>query len=266
MRDVEDKYLVMVTTKGTIKKTPTNAFRKVRSTGIRAVTLNEGDELIFCSISRGNDTIVIATHNGQGIRFNEDEVRPMGRQAAGVRGIRLKGDDYVVGLQVLANKHDILFATSRGYGKRVRIEDFRVAHRGGMGVRTIPTEKRNGSVIGLVQVSDISSLLLIDTKGKIIRLSPSEIRTMGRQAKGVRLIKLDPGQELSSVVSFETEEESSNTDSSGGGTKENVTEKKVFLDSESTPSEVVEVSPAVISDDDNASDTEPSEAQVTLLD
>ena len=129
-------------------------------------------------------------------------------QAAGVRGIRLRGDDRVVGLQVVStNEHDLLFATARGYGKRVRVQDFRVAHRGGMGVRTIPTDKRNGNVIGLVQVSEKSNILLIDTNGKIIRLSPKEVRTMGRQAKGVRLIRLDTKQELAAIAAFVEEEE-----------------------------------------------------------
>ncbi len=207
MRDVENKYLVMVTKKGTIKKTPASAFKKIRQTGIRAVTINEDDELIFCSVSTGSNTIVIATQKGQGIRFDEREVRAMGRQAAGVRAIRLKGDDNVVGMEVVDGSFDLLFATARGYGKRVRSGDFRIAHRGGMGVRTIPTEKRNGDVIGLVQVSDTSHVMLIDVNGKIIRLSPKEVRTMGRQAKGVRLIRLDKTQVLSTVVAFEENHE-----------------------------------------------------------
>ena len=131
----------------------------------------------------------------------------MGRQAAGVRGIRLRKDDYVVGMQIVPTDdvRDILFATSGGYGKRVRPEDFRVAHRGGYGVRTIPTDARNGMVIGLAAVSEQSNILLIDEAGKMIRLSPSEIRTMGRQAKGVRLIKLDKDQHLAAMVAFEEE-------------------------------------------------------------
>lgn len=202
----EDKksYIVMVTKFGVIKKTDTHAFRKIRSTGIRALGLREGDELVYCGISTGDDSIIIATKNGYGIHFKEQEVRAMGRVAAGVRGIRLRGDDCVVGLQVIgSDAQDVLFATERGYGKRVRVVDFRVAHRGGMGVRTIPTEKRNGFVIGLVCVSDETHILLIDTNGKIIRLSPTEVRTMGRQAKGVRLIKLDKTQVLSGVVAFD---------------------------------------------------------------
>ncbi len=205
MRDMENKFIVMVTRRGVIKKTDAMSFAKIRATGIRAVHLNEGDELVSCGVSTGDNSIVIATQNGQGIRFHENEVRSMGRQAAGVRGIRLRPKDVVVGVGVIVDESlDLLFATSHGYGKCVRIVDFRVAHRGGMGVRTIPTDKRNGQVIGLVQVSPESNVLLIDTNGKIIRLSPTEVRTMGRQAKGVRLIRLDEGLTLSSVVAFES--------------------------------------------------------------
>ena len=204
-RDLDTKSLVMLTKKGIIKRTDATEFAKIRSSGIRAITLREDDELVFCALSSGADSIVIATAKGQGIRFKETEVRQMGRQASGVMGIRLKSKDYVVGMEVIADDRDILFATARGYGKRVKAEDFRVAHRGGYGVRTIPTDERNGLVIGLAAVSDNSNILLIDTAGKMIRLSPTEIRTMGRQAKGVRLIKLDDQQVLSSVVEFEDE-------------------------------------------------------------
>ncbi|MFI5333366.1 MAG: DNA gyrase subunit A, partial [Candidatus Babeliales bacterium] len=186
MRDMENKFLVMVTKNGTIKRTDAMAFAKIRSTGIRAVTLNEGDELVFCAVSTGNDSIVLATTHGQGIRFKEDEVRSMGRQAAGVIGIRLKKGDAVIGMEIISDGGDLLFATENGYGKRVSVADFRVAHRGGMGVRTIPTSGRNGQVIGLAIVYENSHILLIDLAGKIIRLSPAEIRTMGRQAQGVR--------------------------------------------------------------------------------
>jgi DNA gyrase subunit A len=202
-RDMEQAFLVMVTKKGVIKRTPASVFTKIRSTGIRAITLQENDELVFCSLSSGTDSIVIATAGGYGIRFVETEVRSMGRQAAGVRGIRIRGDDFVVGMVVVSEDNDILFATEHGYGKRVRIQDFRVAHRGGMGVRTIPANERNGQVIGLVIVSDVSKLLLIDSFGKIIRLSSTEIRTMGRQAQGVRLIRLENDQLLAGVVASE---------------------------------------------------------------
>jgi len=216
-RDMEGKYLVMCTKRGTIKKTDAMAFAKIRSTGIRAIGLNEGDRLVFCDLSSGDDTIVIATKHGQGIQFKEEEVRAMGRQAAGVRGIRLKGDDEVVGLVVVdaESEGNLLFATSRGYGKQVKVVDFRVAHRGGVGVRTIPTTTRNGFVIGLVLVCAESQILLIDKNGKIMRLTPKEIRTMGRQAKGVRLIKLEKTQELSTIASFLEGQDDSDDDDAG---------------------------------------------------
>lgn len=220
-RDLENKSLVMVTKDGIIKRTDAMEFAKIRSSGIRAITLRENDELVFCQLSSGNDSIVLATAKGQGIRFKETEVRQMGRQASGVMGIRLKSGDLVVGMEVISDDRDILFATELGYGKRVKADDFRVAHRGGYGVRTIPTTERNGAVIGLTVVSDNSNVLLIDATGKIIRLSPTEIRTMGRQAKGVRLIKLGQGQKLSSVVSFEEENHNDDdkTDGTPGGEK-----------------------------------------------
>jgi len=211
---IGDKCIVMVTKDGSVKRTLGQNFVKIRCTGIRALTLNEGDELVFCSVCTDDNSIVIATKLGQGIRFQAPEVRIMGRQAAGVRGIRLRQGDEVVGIEVIADDRDLLFATARGFGKRTKIEDFRVAHRGGVGVRTIPTGERNGDVIGLVQVGENSEILLIDKAGKIIRISPKEVRTMGRQAQGVRLIRLDDSQELSSVVAFESTFDESN--SSGG--------------------------------------------------
>lgn len=200
--DISGRSVALLTKQGTIKRTPGDNFVKIRCTGIRAVTLKEGDELVFCSVCDDESSIVIATRNGMGIRFKATEVRSMGRQAAGVRGIRLKADDEVMGMEVICDDRDLLFATSRGYGKRTRINDFRVAHRGGLGVRTIPTGGRNGHVIGLARVDESAEILLIDKDGKIIRISPTEVRTMGRQAAGVRLIRLDAKQELSSVVAF----------------------------------------------------------------
>ncbi|MCF7900287.1 DNA gyrase subunit A [Candidatus Babeliales bacterium] len=218
MRGMENKQIVMVTKKGVIKKTDAKAFAKIRVSGIRALGLNDDDALAFCGVSSGDDNIVIATAFGQGIRFKESEVRTMGRQAAGVRGIKLKEKDRVVGMEIIADEDkNLLFATAQGYGKRTRVGDFRVAHRGGLGVRTIPTDRRNGEVVGLVIVGGNSHILLIDDSGKIIHLLPSEIRTMGRQAKGVRLIRLDKDRTLASIVAFEQDEEDEVNGSSGTG-------------------------------------------------
>lgn len=202
VRDLDDKFLVMVTKEGVIKRTEAHAFANVRSTGIRALSLREGDELVFCDLSSDGNNIIIATAKGQGIRFKMEEVRSMGRQATGVRGIKLKEGDYVVGMEIVGENQEVLFATERGYGKRVEVANFRVAHRGGVGVRTIPADKRNGLVVGLTVVDDNSHILLIDQAGKIIRLAPKEVRTMGRQAKGVRLFRLDENQLLVGIASI----------------------------------------------------------------
>jgi len=207
-RNFMDQFLVLVTKHGLIKRTEAKLFAKVRSTGIRAITLNEGDELIYCLLSSGDDSIVLASAKGQGIRFHEAEVRSMGRQAAGVRGMKLRAGDSIIGMEIVPANQDILFATERGYGKRVKTEDFRVAHRGGLGVRTIPATPRNGDVIGLVLVDDQTNLLLIDASGKIIRLAPKEVRTMGRQAQGVRLIRLDDDQKLVGITAIYEDESS----------------------------------------------------------
>lgn len=199
-REFENRYLCMVTEKGVIKRTEARLFANIRVTGIRAITLNDGDALAFCAVSSGNDTILLATRAGKGIRFVETEVRAMGRQAAGVTGIRLKDDDRVVGMQIVHEDSDILFATEHGYGKRVHAGEFRIAHRGGQGVITIPTDERNGNVIGLVMVTPGAHILLIDSIGKVIRLSSTEVRAMGRQAKGVRLIRLEESQKLVAIV------------------------------------------------------------------
>lgn len=213
--ELQSGYVVMVTRKGVIKKTEAVAFSNVRKTGIHAINLNEGDELAFCAQSVGNDDIVIATSNGQGIRFNEEEVRPMGRHSAGVRGIRIRGEAQVVGLEIIGAEdvRDLLFVTSGGYGKRVRVEDFRIAHRGGLGVRTIPVGKRNGDVIGVALVANDSSILLIEQSGRIIRLSPQEVRTMRRGAQGVRLIRLGEGERVFAVAAFD--ENASEDDKNG---------------------------------------------------
>lgn len=211
---LQDQYLVMLTKHGLIKRTKTEAFKSIRSNGIRAITLNEDDQLVFCALSSGSSSIVIASALGQGIRFNESEVRSVGRQAAGVIGIRLREGDEVVGMEIINNDKDILFVTEQGYGKRVRICDFRIAHRGGFGVRTIPTSKRNGHVVGLVVVDDNADVLLIDNTGKIIRLLPSEIRTMGRQAQGVRLIKLAKDHFLAGVAAVPSEGSSEESEES----------------------------------------------------
>jgi DNA gyrase subunit A len=202
-RNLDGLFLTMITKNGLIKRTATSLFTNIRQTGIRALSLNEGDELAFCMLTSGKDTLMLATKCGMAIRFFETEVRAMGRQAAGVRGIRLRSGDLLVGALVVNEKQNILFVTENGFGKRVELEKFRVTHRGGMGVRTIPTDTRNGYVVGLSMIDNETGLILIDENGKIIRIAPHEIRTMGRQAKGVRLIRLDDGLKVAGVATLQ---------------------------------------------------------------
>jgi DNA gyrase subunit A len=206
-RNLENLFLMMVTKKGVTKRTAASFFIDIRQTGIKAITLNENDELRFCILTSGKDSVIMSTKKGMGIRFLEKEVRVMGRQAAGVRGIRLKTDDEIVGARVVEITKDILFVTKNGFGKRVEAKDFRIAHRGGQGVKTIPTNGRNGIVIGLAAVDDETDIILIDGNGKIIRIAPQEIRTMGRQAQGVRLIRLDEGQYVACIAIIQGDEQ-----------------------------------------------------------
>jgi DNA gyrase subunit A len=208
-RNLAGLFLVLVTKNGIIKRTESDNFITIRKTGIRAITLNENDELAFCMLTSGKDSIMLATKQGMAIRFYETEVRSVGRQAAGVKGITLRKDDILIGALVVNDKQNILFVTENGYGKRVEINKFRIIHRGGLGVKTIPTNPRNGYVIGLSMISNDSDLLLIDENGKIIRISPQDIRTLSRQAQGVRLIKLDQNQKVACFATLHTEDEQS---------------------------------------------------------
>jgi DNA gyrase subunit A len=205
LRSMHNLFLVLVTKQGLIKKTDGKFFKNIRQTGIRAISLNEGDELVFCMITAGNNSIMLATKQGMAIRFYENEVRSTGRNSLGVRGIRLKKNDEIVGALVINESQSVLLVTENGFGKRVEVNKFRTIHRGGIGVRTIPTDKRNGQVVGLGTVSDECDLLLIDENGKVIRMSSGEIRSMGRQAKGVRLIKLDEGQKVACIGTLASE-------------------------------------------------------------
>lgn len=206
-RNLSGLFLMLVTKKGLVKRMLADNFISIRQTGIRAITLNEGDELAFCMLTSGKDSVMLGTKLGMAIRFYENEVRCMGRQASGVKGIGLKKSDELIGALVVNEAQNILFVTEAGYGKRVDCRKFRIIHRGGIGIRTIPVNNRNGHVIGLSMISDSSDLILIDQNGKVIRIAPQEIRTMSRQAQGVRLIKLDIGQKVACLAALHMNDE-----------------------------------------------------------
>lgn len=213
---INNNYIVMCTEQGTIKKTSLEAYSRPRQAGIIAVTINEGDRLLDVCLTNGNNDIVIATKAGKTVRFNESRVRPMGRSAAGVRGVELDdealADNTVVGMVcVSSNDAQLLVVSEQGYGKRSPIEDYRVTNRGGKGVRTLNVTDKTGTLVAIKEVTDSDDLMIINKSGIIIRLSVADLRVMGRNTQGVRLISLRNGDEISSVTKIQRDEEEGGT-------------------------------------------------------
>jgi len=206
---INNNYLVMCTVKGTIKKTTLEAFSRPRQAGIIAISINEGDQLLDVKMTGGNDQVIIATHNGRAVRFPEETVRPMGRGAAGVRGVKLVGDgDKVVGLVCVSDSgRNLLVVSEKGYGKRSEIEDYRVTNRGTQGVRTLNITEKTGSVVGILDVEDSNELMIINKSGIMIRTSVADLRVMGRNTQGVRLIRLNEDDAISSIARIDIQEE-----------------------------------------------------------
>jgi len=197
----EHSYLFMATRKGYVKKTPISDFANIRRSGINAVTLEDGDILTGVAQTDGSYDVIIGTKDGMSIRFSEKEVREMGRIARGVRGIKLGKEDIVVGMEVApANtKKDLLTVCENGYGKRTKLDEYRNQHRGGSGIITIKTTERNGNGVGINLVDDNDDLMIIAEKGKIIRIHCKDISVVSRNTQGVRLVKLEEGDKVSSV-------------------------------------------------------------------
>ncbi len=203
----EDKYIVMATEQGTVKKTVLSAYSNVRKGGIIAINLEAGDRLVEAKLSEGNNDIIIGTKEGMAVRFNEKDVRDMGRTATGVRGIKLEKNDKVIGMIVVKNATTLLVVTEKGFGKRSEIEEYRLTHRGGKGVITVKTSDKNGSLIAMKEVNDGDELVIITSGGMVIRQSVAEIRVMGRNTQGVRLIRLGEGDEIADIARVIPEEE-----------------------------------------------------------
>ncbi len=220
------KYIFFATRNGLVKKTELKDFSHVRSNGIYAISIEQGDELVAANLTDGQQIVFLATHEGQAIRFDEEDVRPMGRQAYGVWGIRMEKGDYLVGMATTPKadvpaKVDptkapasdaqiadlvpekgrlILSVTENGYGKRTAADEYRLQGRGGSGVINVKTTERNGKVVGIAQVTEKSEVMLISQYGKIIRMDSTTIRESGRAAQGVRLLHLEPGDRVAAAV------------------------------------------------------------------
>ena len=196
----ENKFIVMGSRKGVIKKTSLSAFSNPRAGGIIAMGVEEGDAVITVQVTDGSGEIFIGTHDGMAIRFHEGDVRGMGRTAYGVRGITLRDDDYVVAMEVVGPQGTLLTVTERGYGKRTEIDEYRVQSRGGVGVINISTSTRNGHVVGVIYVQDGDELLLITQQGMIIRMQANDVRAIGRATQGVRLIEIEGDDKVVSIA------------------------------------------------------------------
>ncbi|MBW2981661.1 DNA gyrase subunit A, partial [Candidatus Woesearchaeota archaeon] len=190
-------FLVMVTKKGTIKKTPLELFSRPRKGGIIALTLDENDELISVRKTDGERDLIIATRNGMAVRFSEKDLRPMGRTARGVRGIRLKREgDSVVGMVIGRENRSLLTVTEKGYGKRTPVDDYRLISRGGSGVINIKCTEKNGKVVSVKSVTDDDELMLISQKGIAIRINAKDVSKIGRATQGVRIMRLGEGDKV----------------------------------------------------------------------
>jgi DNA gyrase subunit A len=200
---LNNNFIILCTKTGTIKKTSLEAYSRVRQNGINAVTIREGDQLLEARLTNGRDEIVLALRSGRAIRFNESKVRPMGRNATGVRGVTLGHDkDEVVGMVCVKDpqSESILVVSECGYGKRSDLEDYRVTNRGGKGVKTINITDKTGDLIAIKSVVENDDLMIINKSGITIRMPVSDLRVMGRATQGVRLIKLDDGDQIASVA------------------------------------------------------------------
>ena len=210
----EESYLVFVTRNGTVKRMSQAALRNIRSNGIRALNLDEGDELISVIQTGGNENILIATHEGMSVCFNEQEARPMGRTAVGVRGIRLRGDDYVIGAGSTSAGSALLTITEKGYGKRTPVEEYTVHGRGGLGIKNYNVTDKTGKIADVLVVNDEDDILVITDDGTIIRMSAANISLLSRATQGVRIMRIMEGSRVICIEKTDREEDEAEEDKS----------------------------------------------------
>ena len=203
----EDSYLVFVTRNGTVKRMSQAALKNIRANGIRALNLDEGDELISVIQTGGDENILIATHDGMSVCFNEQDARPMGRTAVGVRGIKLRGDDYVIGAGSTSAGSALLTITEKGYGKRTPVEEYSVHGRGGLGIKNYNVTDKTGKIADVKVVNDEDDILVITDDGTIIRMSAANISLLSRATQGVRIMRIMDGSRVICIEKTDREEE-----------------------------------------------------------
>ncbi len=203
----EDRYVLMCTKRGTVKKTALSEFSNPRSTGIIAINIEDGDELLGAELTDGGNEVIIGTTEGKAVRFNESDVRAMGRTATGVRGVLLKPTVDAVGMIVVRGDSTILTITEKGYGKRSDVSDYRLTKRGAGGVLALKTTDKTGRMLAMKEVGDSDDLIIVTEQGVVIRQSVKDIRSMSRVTQGVRLIKLDNGDKVADVAKIVNEED-----------------------------------------------------------
>ncbi|HSG47977.1 MAG TPA: DNA gyrase subunit A [Longimicrobiales bacterium] len=216
----DDKYLFFATRKGVVKRTALSAYGNIRSVGLNAINIREGDTLIDVRITDGESEVILATRDGMAIRFKEADARPLGRATEGVRGINLRGDDEVIGMVAVLPDANLLVVTEKGMGKRTDVDAYRLQKRGGYGVINIKTSEKTGRVVSIKSVSDEEQLVVITRKGVVNRQRVSEIRTIGRATQGVRLVALDAGDMVMDVARFIGEDDEDELDGELGGAAE----------------------------------------------
>ena len=204
---VEGRFIVFATKKGAVKKTDLMLYSNPRASGIRAIGLEDGDEVIGVRLTDGQQELILSTLDGQSIRFKEDQVRPTGRGTYGVLGIRLDSGDAVVSMEMLNRGASILTVSEKGYGKRTEMEEYRLQSRGGKGIITMKATEKTGRIVGGQQVTDDDQLMLVTNNGKIIRLRMRDIRVIGRNTQGVRLIDVEEGERVVSLARLAEKEE-----------------------------------------------------------
>ena len=210
----EDSYLVFVTRNGTVKRMSQAALKNIRANGIRALNLDEGDELISVIQTGGDENILIATHDGMSVCFNEQDARPMGRTAVGVRGIKLRGDDYVIGAGSTSAGSALLTITEKGYGKRTPVEEYSVHGRGGLGIKNYNVTDKTGKIADVKVVNDEDDILVITDDGTIIRMSAANISLLSRATQGVRIMRIMEGSRVICIEKTDREEEAAEEDKS----------------------------------------------------